>query len=195
MYLNRVLELINNNNIVEIRGDLFKHIREIARLIKNLSSMGSVHILVYGSSKYVDTGKLYYEIEPFINDVDNITVFWEYDIESLIYHTLLLGKVTKGYLLIILPYDPERVSQIENTYLYKMRKTLLEKVRIKGWRTVVLNPVKSFEKKHAVFKTMLADIVLSIKSMKKKRYEKEYTGNELVRHIMGLNRYQIREQF
>lgn len=164
MYLDRVISIIDKEFVVEIRGNWFNHILELAKLIKKLSRRSRVHLLIYNSCKYIDIYRLYHEIMNYIEDIDNITVFWEDDVEALIYHTVLLESNVNNYLVIVLPYISEYVSQLENTYLHKLRRVLISEVVSKGWRVVVINPVGECSGVRSIYKTILANVVLNIKT-------------------------------
>ena len=142
--------------IVEFVSKWSEHVEELALLIRKLALKSEVHIVFYNNTKYVNLYDLYNELEPYIETLDKVTVFWEDNIEALIYHIILLGKTKKGVLLLILPYSRKMAAQVENTYMYRLRKTI-EKACRNGWEVVIINPVREdgFWKKN-----YLADITL-----------------------------------
>ncbi len=146
------------SRIVELEGDWASHVEELALIIRRLSRRGPVHIVFYDNGKYIDMYSLYNELEPYIEALDDVTVFWEKSFEALIYHIILLGRTNRGCLVIILPYNRRFLSQLENTYMYRFRD-ILRKTADYGWEIVIINPIKNNCSKRGVY---VADITLHI---------------------------------
>lgn len=163
MNVDELVRFVDEHLIVEISGSLFEYAPTLASLINRLSGNGSrVHVLLYSSFKYVDVYEFYHELEPYIES-SRATVFWEDSIESIIYHVSLLERVESGYLVVVLPYARDQVSQLENTYMYKLRRALVESVS-RGWRVLVLNPVKS-DALHKQYYTTLANRTMHVSAI------------------------------
>ncbi|OYT38178.1 MAG: hypothetical protein B6U89_06265 [Desulfurococcales archaeon ex4484_58] len=156
--------LINKYRSIELESDWMNHVNELVKIIRNASYEGLVHIVFYSSSKYCDIHKLYLEIEPYLESLDNVSIFWESNIEAFIYHVLMLDRVKNGYLFLMLPYDRTHLSQIENTYLYKLVYTI-EQAHRRGWNIIIINPIKTWGRRNSIY---VADITVQINY-----YEKE----------------------
>ncbi len=159
--INGLDKLFNTYKSIELESNWMKYIDRLADLIRKASYNNIVHILIYSSRKYVDIYELYLELEPYIENLENVSVFWETSIESLIYHLLLLDRVENGYLFIILPYDRNHSSQIEISYLYKL-PMIVERVYRNGWRTIIINPVKSVHRRRSIY---VAELTATISYM------------------------------
>ncbi len=150
--------LASSARSVELESNWNNHVEELGMIIRNASYNGYVHMVIYNSSKYCDVHRLYHELEPYIEALDNVSVFWENSVEAIAYHALILGEMKNSYLFVILPYNRKHVSQIENTYLYKFKK-LLERVYSNGWQVVIVNPVINHVHRHGLY---IADLTLRI---------------------------------
>jgi len=159
-------DLVNYFDSVEFEADWLNHVYELANLIHRSMAMGFVHILIYSNRKYCDVYQLYMELEPFLEDAENVSVFWESSVESMIYHLYLMDRVEHGYLYMFLPYDRNHLSQVENTYLYKLPPAF-EKIRRIGWRTVLINPVLNRHRFRSIY---IADATFTIRFFDKEAF-------------------------
>lgn len=150
--------IISPYKIVELEADWSNHILELADIIFRLARQGQVHILFVNSSKYIDIDKFYLDLEPFIEDIGDIKIYWAKNIETLAYHLLLTPKTKKGYIIVILPYRRDLVSQIENTYTPRLKHSL-QIAADKGWSIIIVNPLIS----EGVINNYLGEISLRIR--------------------------------
>lgn len=151
-------KIISPYKIVEFEADWANHIVELADIIWRLARQGEVHIVFLNSSKYVDVNKLYMDLEPLIEDVGDVKVYWTRNMEILAYHLLLLTKTKNGSVVIILPYRRDLISQIENTYVPKLRYAL-KIAADNGWNIVIVNPVVT----DSIVSNYIGDITLRIR--------------------------------
>lgn len=177
--IHEIDKYIYDADIVELESNWVLHVKELAMIIKEVSRRGFIHIVFYDNGKYIDMYSFYNELEPYIETLENITVFWEKNLEALIYHIILLGRTSKGYLFIVLPYNRRYLSQVENTYFYRFRK-ILRKTANNGWNIVIINPVKNTYSVRSVF---IADVTLHI----------EFKNN--IALIRFINKNTLKKQF
>jgi len=145
--------------IVEIVHDWINDYVLLARLIREIYVKSTVYMVVYNNNKFCDTSELYSKIQPMIDDLDELYVFTESNLESLVYHLYMLKRIKHGYLILILPYIRDLRSQIEISYFKKL-VSALQRVVESGWRVLIINPVVNNHRKRGVF---IANITLKIK--------------------------------
>jgi len=139
--LDELVHVVEKTGLVEVIGDWSEHVDALGLFLSKLAENKHVHVVFYGSSKFVDLLSLYNKLEPYLSMLENLAVFWENSVEALIYHILLLGKDRGSALVLIFPHDKHLNSQIENTYLHKLRSALVEAHKL-GWVVIVVNPVR-----------------------------------------------------
>jgi len=139
--LDELVYIVEKTGLVEVIGDWSGHVDELGLFLSKLAENKHVHVVFYGSSKFVDLLSFYNKLEPYLSMLENVAVIWENSVEALIYHTLLLGKNRGSALVLIFPHDKHLNSQIENTYLHKLRSALIEAHK-RGWVVIVINPVR-----------------------------------------------------
>jgi hypothetical protein len=161
--INGLDEIIKPYNIVEFEADWSKNIVELADIIWRLARRGIVHLILINSSKYIDIDKLYSDLEPFLEDIRNVKIYWTQNIETLTYHLLLMDRVRsgEGFIVIILPYRRDYVSQVENTYIPKLKHSL-RIASIRGWGIIIINPILHVEDPYVRSRVFLAEATLRI---------------------------------
>jgi len=139
--LDELVHVVEKTGLVEVIGDWSEHVDELGLFLRKLAENKYVHVVFYSSSKFVDPLSLYNKLEPHLSMLENVAVIWENSVEAIIYHILLLGEGHGNVIVLVFPHDKHLNSQIENTYLYKIRSALIE-ARRRGWIVIVVNPVK-----------------------------------------------------
>jgi len=165
-----IYSLTEKYMIVEIVHDWINDYVLLARLIREIYFKSTSYMVVYNNSKFCDINELYSKIQPMIDDLDELYVFTESNLESLIYHLYMLKKIKHGYLILILPYMRDLRSQIEISYFKKLVIALHYVVK-SGWRVLIINPVVNNHRNGGVF---IANITLKI------RNNEEFNGFQII---------------
>jgi len=158
--INKIYSLTEKYKIVELIHDWINDYILLARLIREIYFKSTVYMVVYNNNKFCDTSELYSKIQSMIDDLDELYVFTESNLESLIYHLYMLKKIKRGYLILILPYMRDLRSQIEISYFKKLVSALHYVVE-SGWRVLIINPVVNNHRNGGVF---IANITLKIEN-------------------------------
>ncbi|MEM1662373.1 MAG: hypothetical protein QXP72_02140 [Desulfurococcaceae archaeon] len=135
----RVTELLKFG-FIELEADWVNHVDRLAYLIKYFARKLPIHIVLHASRKYIDMYSFFIDLELKIGDYENISFFWENDIEAIAYHVLMMSRFGKGVMFLIIPYNRKLCSQIENIRLVSCSKILWRAVE-NGWRIILINPI------------------------------------------------------
>jgi hypothetical protein len=138
--------LTMNYRSVEFEGDWLNHAFELGDLVRRRHLHGPVHLIVYSGNEYVDMDELYMRLEPFIHDLEGVTVTRASSVESIVYSLSLLDKVREGTVFIILPYLKDMPSQNLSTRLPLLRDAV-DYAEARGWRIIIVNPILTPGKK------------------------------------------------